>query len=320
MKSVPAIIQALLLLLVVVSSTRVSQRNGSQDIIDRSIRRLADDKAPAGTVEGSKDKTSCGLNCVNGGECRIGRTGDGVDQSSVDKSGTGNKQGHYCFCQTGYTGIYCEIKFVLCESAADSCFNGERCKRDVDDRGKEYHHCECDTDPAVSNLASSFAGRFCQRSSIIYCDDNKRDDAAMFCANSGACNHDKKSCRCPPQWTGQNCQIPLNLKELYEAESLLSPPNEQGEQEGQEQTTENETKGNVAYVSLIIIIGTFVSAMIVARHYDVEFRYGRIQQRESPRVAERRQQKRRYHYQTETEMSHIETRGGRSGLGTNEVL
>ena len=211
------------------------------------------------------------------------------------------KRGHYCFCPTGFTGIYCDMKFVLCQDETELCFNSEPCLRDMDDEGKEYFHCECDTDPAYSHLETREAGRFCEQSpSKTKCQGG--DD--FYCSNSGKCNRDNKSCTCPGAWTGEHCEIPVNLQDLYESSHFMDDDVPEPSVQQPETKTSDE-KQHVAYMSLIIILGTVVAVLIVSRHYGAEVRYGRVQLRtDEPPPLSGPRPKRRPH-PMEMEMKHM---------------
>ncbi|GKZ00472.1 hypothetical protein MPSEU_000999700 [Mayamaea pseudoterrestris] len=282
----------------------------------------------------------CLLDCVNGGKCRMGRTENSqqqqqqqqqqptsvLDKKSADTSTT-TKQGHYCFCPTGFVGIYCEIKFVLCSDESETCFNGKPCQRDLDDSGEEFFHCECDTNEAVSKLDSRDAGRFCEHSSMTtYCEtdsDNSNDNQNTdkpFCANSGKCSSDGTTCTCPPQWTGEHCQDPLNLQSLYETEHYMDDDIQDAQQ--QQPTAAAPEKTRVAYVSLVIIIGTLIGAAIVLRHYGAEVQYGRIQLRqdELQQVPGQPQRRKRRPHPMEMEMKHVRSQQSNQRSSSNEIV
>jgi hypothetical protein len=167
----------------------------------------------------SKD-ANCSLTCKNGGDCRIGRTdvdqGDGVNATNStttpDDTST-NKHGHYCFCPTGYAGSNCEIKFKLCDTAQETCFGGEPCRRGVDDAGHVFFHCECDAQQSDN-------GRFCEHAATNFCKNGDKTSlgtqSGSYCANSGICLDKLKGkhhsgCQCAPGWAGLHCETPEYL-------------------------------------------------------------------------------------------------------------
>jgi hypothetical protein len=101
----------------------------------------------------------CSLQCANGGECK--RTGE---RTNISKGADAKKANNrlpddsHCTCPTGYTGVLCEIKYTMCEGDVKTCFNGEDCIRNIDDRGKSFYHCQCDA--VESDLSTPEAHQF----------------------------------------------------------------------------------------------------------------------------------------------------------------
>jgi hypothetical protein len=101
----------------------------------------------------------CSLQCANGGECK--RTGERTNISKgADTKKANNRlpDDSHCSCPTGYTGVLCEIKYTMCEGDVKTCFNGEDCIRNIDDRGKSFYHCQCDA--IESDLSTPAAHEF----------------------------------------------------------------------------------------------------------------------------------------------------------------
>jgi hypothetical protein len=46
----------------------------------------------------------------------------------------------------------------MCEGDVKTCFNGEDCIRNIDDRGKSFYHCQCDA--LESDLSTPAAHQF----------------------------------------------------------------------------------------------------------------------------------------------------------------
>jgi hypothetical protein len=101
----------------------------------------------------------CFLQCKNGGQCKkSGRTNNSPSGGDKKKSNARLPDDSHCECPTGYTGLLCEIKFHICEGDQHTCFNGEDCIRNIDDRGKTFYHCQCDA--AASDLSTPAAHQF----------------------------------------------------------------------------------------------------------------------------------------------------------------
>ena len=141
----------------------------------------------------------CDLYCYNGGECKHGKGKFGNFAGVSEEEGEAlpfaeqkHANGMYCSCPVGYTGLQCEIKFVVCgENGEDqhTCFNGSECKREKTDSGKMFYRCECD--PEKSILSASYAGKFCEHISTVFCDkhagSSSTGSSSSFCVNGGKC-------------------------------------------------------------------------------------------------------------------------------------
>jgi hypothetical protein len=187
-------------------------------------------------------KTKCDMPCLNGGVCkrRLDNDEGGSHRFELEQFQPQQPQRHYCVCPTGYTGVVCEIKLVLCTATfaanaaenhqhqttttTQACSNGNACQRAVDDSGTEYFHCECDM--ATSDLSLPYAAKFCEHASTVFCnvDANaekaKKDRHSLggtgkssFCTNGGRCKevtekgHHHAGCNCPLHFSGQHCEI-----------------------------------------------------------------------------------------------------------------
>jgi hypothetical protein len=142
---------------------------------------------------------TCNLFCYNEGECKHGKGKFGSfaglmeDEDPLPFQDQKHVTGMYCSCPAGYTGLQCEIKFVVCgEDGVDThtCFNGSDCVKERTDTGSVFYRCECDA--ANSILDASYAGKFCEHASTIFC--NKGKDGSKgnsFCVNRGECKKEK---------------------------------------------------------------------------------------------------------------------------------
>ena len=143
---------------------------------------------------------NCDLYCYNGGECKHGKGKFGNFAGVTEEEGDAlpfveqkHANGMFCSCPLGYTGLQCEIKFVVCgENGEDqhTCFNGSECKREKTDSGKQFYRCECDAN--LSNLSASYAGKFCEHISTIFCSKHANGGSSTggsnsFCVNGGRC-------------------------------------------------------------------------------------------------------------------------------------
>ena len=167
--------------------------------------------------------SKCELPCRNKGVCTNRRELNGdVDTTTAAATTTTTTEHHrflqqrpHCQCPVGFTGVLCEVKYVLCGSAEDTCFNESPCQRAVDDFGTEFFHCECDA--VQSDLSLPNAQKFCEHVSTVFCNTEKNDPhqsrGSSFCSNGGKCKdteekgHHHAGCECPSGFSGQHCEI-----------------------------------------------------------------------------------------------------------------
>lgn len=136
----------------------------------------------------------CSLQCRNGGICDFGSNEygfTGQDSRNGDPTTLENGNRDYCKCPVGWTGLQCEIKFVVCGENQHTCVNGAACEETADGDGNPYYHCECDA--ANSDLSSSYAEHFCQHAATVICNSTidtatQQSAKASFCTNGGRCN------------------------------------------------------------------------------------------------------------------------------------
>lgn len=197
-------------------------------------------------------KSKCDMPCLNGGTCkrRLDETTFAADQQQLhrfDQAIQQQQQRHYCQCPTSYTGALCEIKFVLCDAAEgdqqqqqqQTCPNGNKCQRAVDDFGSEFFHCECDV--AQSDMSSPFAAKFCEHASTVFCKVDAEAEKAKkgrhslggsagssFCTNGGSCKevtekgHHHAGCNCLAGFSGKTCEV-SSYKVSKKASSFSRP-------------------------------------------------------------------------------------------------
>jgi hypothetical protein len=137
----------------------------------------------------------CNLYCYNGGSCRHGHgkfgsysdVGDGIpddDASDASAEEVHQQNGMFCICPVGYTGLQCEIKFVVCSPDDHTCFNGSNCKKErAGLTGETYYRCQCDPDGSV--LDAPYAGKFCEHISTVFCTGDGMEHGTSFCSNGG---------------------------------------------------------------------------------------------------------------------------------------
>ena len=142
---------------------------------------------------------TCNLYCYNGGTCRHGSGKFGSLNSQTNSKYAGltedetkelpfeqvrHEQGMFCTCPIGYTGLQCEIKYVVCPRDDHTCFNGSTCRKEVaSDTNEVYFRCECDPDGSV--MDADYAGKFCEHIATVFCEEKGVTMGNSFCTNGG---------------------------------------------------------------------------------------------------------------------------------------
>lgn len=134
----------------------------------------------------------CNLYCYNGGSCRHGHgkfgSYNGITDGIADElpfEQVKQVNGMFCTCPVGYTGLQCEIKYVVCgdDNLSRTCFNGSTCKKErAGLTGETYYRCECDT--AESVMDAEYAGEFCEHIATVFCNKDG-EHGTSYCTNGG---------------------------------------------------------------------------------------------------------------------------------------
>jgi hypothetical protein len=138
----------------------------------------------------------CNFYCYNGGSCRHGHgkfgSYAGIEDGAAEElpfEQVHHENGMYCVCPVGYTGLQCEIKYVVCGDDDHTCFNGSNCKKEragLD--GTVYYRCECDPDGSVMDAA--YAGKYCEHIATTFCTGNGMEHGTSYCTNGGKVRFD----------------------------------------------------------------------------------------------------------------------------------
>lgn len=201
-------------------------------------------------VRVTASQSNCGLPCQNGGVCHTRRLESTI--TTQQQQYEENRLQHaaarlllqqpkqYCQCPVGYTGVLCEVKYVLCSNEEDTCFSGKPCQREVDGFGSEFFRCECDV--SNSDLSIPRSAKFCEHESTVFCnmDAGKKQDRqrpvsemakGSFCKNGGRCKDKNTSadpslhhngCECKTGFSGAYCEINNNPQIPQKVSSLLA--------------------------------------------------------------------------------------------------
>ncbi|KAL7461415.1 hypothetical protein ACHAXS_001835 [Conticribra weissflogii] len=168
------------------------------------------------------EEEDCNLNCENGGSCRFGVKGykDSYDELDLAVYYKKHKDGMYCSCPDGFTGLQCEVDITHCHAGEGGdndhfCLNGTPCSLDdpkfvgVD---KKY---ECQCSEAGDEITDMLAGRYCEYAVTEFCSHDKRRHTHSWCTNGGKCkvtNSERDTthhgCCCPDGFEGEYCHLP----------------------------------------------------------------------------------------------------------------
>ena len=146
----------------------------------------------------------CTLQCQNNGVCLLGiRTYVASGDEFLQGFFANHTNYQYCDCPTGYYGVSCETKSVLC--GPHRCFNGGSCVEKTTSNETKYN-CDCSKD---DNADKSYAGKFCQYESTKYCDNTTIENGQLFCVNNGTCEDGSShlGCDCPTGFHGPICEF-----------------------------------------------------------------------------------------------------------------
>ena len=140
----------------------------------------------------------CDLQCSNGGHCRLGLRTFSDGDASLGWTNSSNYQ--YCECPPGFYGLQCEIASSKC--GEHHCFNGGTCVHKRGANGVVKSHCDCNS---ANTHSVSYAGRYCQYESSVFCDKNSLQNGQLFCVNDGMCKSEGShlGCDCPDGYHGR---------------------------------------------------------------------------------------------------------------------
>lgn len=162
---------------------------------------------------------TCNLYCYNNGVCRHGHGKFGAYAGIEPTNDLPFEQelhdnGMYCSCPEGYTGLQCEIKYMVCGRDDHTCFNGSACvKEHASDNGNIFYRCDCDLKESV--MTAAYAGKYCEHISTVFCEggSNGFKHSTSFCTNGGKCRDldedpaaKHSGCECPDEWEGTHCE------------------------------------------------------------------------------------------------------------------
>jgi hypothetical protein len=163
----------------------------------------------------------CPLKCNNNGVCKQGNSDFNDHPKEIGDTPftflqTTNREGWYCDCPYGYTGLRCNRRYEKCpiiDTETDNnhfCYHGGQCIDGLTDGSHENIDISerfCDCSSAQHNDVPYF-GKYCEIEGAVQCDP----DSQVFCTAQGTCKEDgyeKKAhpCDCLEGHRGAHCEF-----------------------------------------------------------------------------------------------------------------
>jgi len=143
------------------------------------------------------EESSCTLQCNSavGATCAFATPADsnryadhplGFDGEPLEWHKVQQQDGMYCKCPDGWTGLLCDVPFLVCDGH-HYCYNRGRCVPDLEGHfGGDELFCNCEN--AYDEDGNQYVGKYCEQTASEKCDAA----GVSFCLNDGTCNHDFK--------------------------------------------------------------------------------------------------------------------------------
>ena len=161
------------------------------------------------------NNVDCPLVCMNGSICMEGdqsTEGHGMDPTTggpLEFHEETNRNGWFCNCQQGWTGLQCELGFESCNDGQHVCYHGGKCIPGLEDEyGNEQLYCDCDDAIDPDQPTKRFTGKYCEE---VIPNISECDERTETCKNGGVCNHvpedsELEPCECQPGFRGKYCE------------------------------------------------------------------------------------------------------------------
>jgi hypothetical protein len=160
------------------------------------------------------DDASCSIDCSAVATCKAGQ----ADYSGNPTLTNGDplpflaetsRDGNYCECPDGFTGLRCNRPYVDCNHGSDlRCYHGGKCVEELDTvENKTVVDFFCDCKTAEHN-GNPFVGKYCEHKADL-CGDGL--DLSKFCVNDGTCKAGFETminpCDCNSVFRGPHCEF-----------------------------------------------------------------------------------------------------------------
>ena len=202
-----------------------------------------DPETAAPPADAPTPASECPLTCVNGAECKLGEH-DYSDHPREPGNGTPftflkttSRQGWFCDCTDGYTGLRCNREYEKCPVSLDTrmgrnddgtnndtdtnndnsaienhyCYHGGQCVDGLTDGSHgniddSQRFCDCSK---ASHNGTPYYGKYCEIEGAVRCGE----DSQVFCAAQGTCKEDFETlahpCDCIAGHRGAHCEFLL---------------------------------------------------------------------------------------------------------------
>jgi hypothetical protein len=177
---------------------------------------------PGNAVDAAQPTTAaeCPLKCNNGGVCKQGNSDFNEHPKEIDETPftflqTTNREGWYCDCPYGYTGLRCNRKYEKCPIISTEtnnihfCYHDGQCIDGLTDGSHDKIDIKerfCDCSLAQHNDVPYF-GKYCEIEGAVRCDPTSQ----VFCTAQGTCKdgYENKAhpCDCLEGHRGAHCEF-----------------------------------------------------------------------------------------------------------------
>jgi hypothetical protein len=208
----------------------VTAQEGTVTVTDGSIGNDVPVESPT-VAPAPTPATVCPLICSNGAECKLGEH----DFSSHPKEAndsiftflqTTSREGWFCDCPAGFTGLRCNRQFEVCPLELENlavgvgqdsdsnvsphfCYHGGSCIAGLTDGSHDsidssQRYCDCSK---AEHNGTPYFGKYCEIEGAIRCSD----DSDQYCTAQGSCQEDAETmanpCDCRVGHRGPHCEF-----------------------------------------------------------------------------------------------------------------
>lgn len=203
-------------------------------------------------------KRECNLSCANG-ECKFPY----IPPSSLTDLELNTDP--YCFCEKGYSGVYCESPIETCPDGKRSCYNGSKCKEIFHPDGRAFvtprYRCDCES---AGDKKNPYAGLNCHIPAEKVC-SLLTDKIVSFCVNGGTCKDMTTKegahfgCHCPDSFEGAHCEYIKGTNHLN-SDALLTRSKSK-----RENSKSGGLDGIIIFVVALVGVGAFLAFFVMSR-------------------------------------------------------